>query len=69
MRIAPSKFIFRSLIRGYLVNIITKMDVFHQGISETNYVLCWYPKSSPERVPKRHVSLFMTETIATSISN
>ena len=31
VRIMHSKFLFRSLIRGYLINIITRVDVWHPG--------------------------------------
>ena len=70
VRIMPSMFIFRSLIRGYLVNIITRVDICHPGIlSEKNDVLCWYPNRLRNSSQKRHVSLFMRENIETSISN
>ena len=31
VRIMPPKFLFRSSIRGYLVNIITRVDIWYPG--------------------------------------
>ena len=40
VRIMPPKFLFRSSIRGYLVNIITRADFWYPGNKCENDVLC-----------------------------
>ena len=39
MRGVTAKFLFRSFIRGHLVNIITRVDVWYPAITEKNDVL------------------------------